>query len=186
MGEPAKRVEFVCKSCLEGVFSDQPFVHCQDPGECMGGRPALLAMGEHDSWTQLRAILRDEVERELRRLVKLQFERFVDFQEEMRELVTGLVPGSAPVATAAVATSDSLEADVLAVFVRACEKKADQCQAGKHLAKTLSKPKAQIVAALEALEKDGKIYGRAYYNTRLWYLTGTGPGPIKVRTKPRQ
>lgn len=175
--------KWVCFSCLRQAFQtdEKAPSACADVDSCGGPRSVGDVIGAPDEWQRMRAIVRCEVQRESSRIFRIQYEsmgqRFEDLTDallvELRKHET--VEG---VPTAEVVDDAS---GVLNVFAKAAEKSPDQCQSLKHLCKTLGLPSSRVVLVLDALERAGKIYSRPYFRSKLWYLTGFGPGPVKPR-----
>jgi hypothetical protein len=135
-------------------------------------KPSMTAYHEDEEseeFAKVRAIVREEVENALGVVL-----------ERIEAMAAQGLPAKLDVSPLNVAET-LLAAEVLAVFHKAAD--PDQCQALKYLCKTTGGASEYVLAALDGLERAGKIYSRPYFRTKLWYLVGHGPGPIKERAK---
>ena|SRR5690242_12938706 len=129
----------------------------------------LPKVEEDPAFAKVRAIVREELE-------SFKDDLFAGFAALLETRASsGVVEDEAP------AKYTGGEDAIFAVFNEAALKDPDQCQSIKHLCERTKLPKAAVLAALDTLERWHKVYSRPYFKTRLWYLVGHGPGPVKAR-----
>jgi hypothetical protein len=145
-------------------------------------------MNENEQDSPAVAAMRKVLREEFQRAFDAVFEDVPSLIGEWvsRRVVLDLKERLAGAEAKTLAVAPLADAGLVARVLAWCEgaKKPGQAQGVTYVARQLGVPPNEVHAAFLALESAGKLYARPHVKgSKLWYVAGQGPGPVKGGAK---